>query len=126
MEKLTKVEKAKRLVELTGSGVARHEFDSSTPAEHIDLRRKLEDESRKLSVELRVKHYSEEQLDALLGFYESEMGKSIQLANQLIRKEHSQGYRSLGQNLAVKIDGGLRLEEFTEKTGISENRDDDR
>ena len=67
MKKLTKAEKAKRLVELTGSERARREFDSSTPVEHRDLHREFEADTHKLSIDLRAKHYSEAQLDAQRG-----------------------------------------------------------
>lgn len=125
MKKLSKAEKSERLVELTDSGISRRRFDSSIPAEHRDLRRTLEEDSRKLQIELRAKHYSEEQLDALLGFYESEIGTTILHANKRIREEFSDGYRGLGQNLAAKFDGGIRLEEMDVKKDGNMDRDDD-
>jgi len=124
MANLNKLEKAEKLVELTGSVISRRKFDSSTPKKHVDLRRALEEDSRELQIELRTKHYSEEQLDALLDFYESEIGKSILQANERIRVEFSDGYREFGKNLAMKLDGSPQLAEIVTKNSTVD-RDDD-
>ena len=43
----------------------------------------------KLQIELREKHYTDEQLDALLDFYDSELGKSITETEGLVAEEFS-------------------------------------
>ncbi len=89
--------KAERLVELTGVG--RNYISGSrreTPSEtHEADRQRMMMEHQ---IELRAKHMSPEQLDALLEFYSGEMGKSILEAQERIRQETSKFHASLVTN----------------------------
>ena len=81
-----KLQKAKELIELTGTGKRN---DSGVPRTE-QLQALREEQDRRLlglNIELRVKHMSEEQLDALLDFYKSDMGRSILEANKAISAE---------------------------------------
>ena len=94
-------DKAKRLVELIGIG--RSYIDGpgkeGSPA---SPRGTHEDFIVDLQVKLRAKHMSNDQLDALLDFYTSEMGKSILQAQERIRKETSEMLTSKMDNSGTK------------------------
>ena len=81
-------EQAKRLAELTdgGRGYIRGSRTSVTPG---SPRGKHEAKMAELHIELRAKHMTSDQLDALLSFYASDMGKSILDAQERIREEMS-------------------------------------
>ncbi|MDO8289177.1 MAG: DUF2059 domain-containing protein [Parvibaculum sp.] len=81
-----KLQKAKELIELTGTG---KRMDSGLPrSEQLKaLRQEQECRLLDLNIELLAKHMSEEQLDVLLNFYKSDMGQSILEANKAISAE---------------------------------------
>lgn len=99
-----KYNKAKRLVELIGIGRsyiggARKESPPESP------RGTHEEFLVELQVKLRAKHMSNEQLDALLDFYSSDMGRSILEAQERIRKETGVTLASLTNNSGSKAAG---------------------
>ena len=96
-----KIEKAKRLVHLTGVG---RSFIRGKVQErsHDDPRSAHEKNLKDMQIELRAKHMSSEQLDALLDFYSSDMGKSILDAQERIRVEASDRLASLVENSSTK------------------------
>jgi hypothetical protein len=89
--------KARRLVELTGVG--RNYISGSSlevPPEGPEAeRQKIMIDHQ---IELRAKHMSPEQLNALLEFYSGEMGQSILEAQERIRLETSKFRGSLVTN----------------------------
>lgn len=86
MSEENKLRKARELVELTGSG-RRMNFGASRSEEFRALQEEHERKLTDLNVALRAKHMSEEQLDALLDFYRSDMGRSILETNRIIGAE---------------------------------------
>ncbi|MEQ8407799.1 MAG: DUF2059 domain-containing protein [Gammaproteobacteria bacterium] len=94
-------EKARRLAELTdgGRGYIR---GTETPVKPGSHRGRHEATMAELHIELRVKHMTSEQLDALLDFYAGDMGKSILAAQGRIRKEMSSILASSISNSTAK------------------------
>ena len=89
--------KAKRLVELTGVGrnyISGSRLEIPPEGPEADRQRMM----LELQIELRAKHMSPQQLDALLEFYTGEMGQSILEAQELIRLETSKFRASLLAN----------------------------
>lgn len=90
MSSAGKLEKAKRLVELTGVGRGIATRRSLSVDEPVDGPRSvLEAQTIEMQIELRAKYMTEEQLDALLEFYGSDMGRSILEAQKRIQVETS-------------------------------------
>ena len=90
-------EKAKRLIELIGIGrsyIGTSRKDESPDSPLGERERFLVD----LQIKLRAKHMTHDQLDALLNFYTSDMGRSILDAQEQIRKETSETLASLVEN----------------------------
>ncbi len=93
-------EKAKRLAELTDSG--RSYIRGSKKSVDVDSpRRKHEARMAELYIELRAKHMTSVQLDVLLSFYNSDMGKSILDALERIRGEMSKKIALSMENLST-------------------------
>lgn len=98
-------DKARKLVELTGAGRSLNNNASKQNPEG-DPRAKHESMLIEMQIELRAKHMSAAQLDALLGFYTSEMGQSILAAQERIRAETSERMAALVVNsssIAVRV-----------------------
>ena len=84
--------KSRRLAELKEEG--RHSIFQKGAKEpvDVDLRNSLEKKSKEFQIELRAKHMTEGQLNALLEFYESDMGISIVKSGQEITKEFKNSF----------------------------------
>lgn len=94
-------EKAKRLAALTDSGQGYFRGSKQT-VDPDSPRGKHEARMEELHIELRAKHMTSEQLDAMLNFYDSDMGKSIVEAQERIREEMSSILASSLNNSSAK------------------------
>ncbi|MDT8427466.1 MAG: DUF2059 domain-containing protein [Pseudomonadales bacterium] len=81
-----KLKKAREIVELIGAGKPAG-FGKAPSREFADIQKRRNQQLFDLQVELRAKYMSDEQLDALLKFYKSEMGISIIKTNEIINSE---------------------------------------
>ena len=93
--------KAKLLVELIGIGRG-YIRGSRKETSQDDPNWAHEAFMVELQIKLRAKHMSNDQLDALLDFYTSDMGKSILEAQERIRKETSEAMATLTSNSGSK------------------------
>jgi len=98
--------KAERLFELTDIGY----FPPSrpnAPAKMQEIRETLRNGYRDIRIKLFAEHYSEDQLDALLNFYESELGRSILKARVDIENSFKIEMSKFMQRLDPDDDGGI-------------------
>jgi hypothetical protein len=87
----SKTSKAKKLFELTYRSA--DDFPPIRPNAPDQLREQIESiraQTHSLRVKLMEKHYSDSQLDALINFYDSEMGKSILESREHISREYKE------------------------------------
>ncbi len=94
-----KARKAEQLFDL----MVRDSFPDLTTAgasgKLLELQKELGNRFRKLHIELRLKHFTDEQLEALLSFYDSDLGKSIIDAELQIREEFSMLMKGVTEEL---------------------------
>jgi hypothetical protein len=86
--------KAKKLAELMETGQQMDDNRHSAPPKQGDYQKSFEERSRDYQAELRAKHMTEEQLDALIEFYESDMGVSIIRAGARIFSEFKETFHA--------------------------------
>lgn len=79
--------KAKKLAELMDMYRENYPMNPSVDPKKLDFKKSFEEKSKEYHIELRAKHMTDEQLDALIGFYETEMGTSIIKSGARITKE---------------------------------------
>lgn len=78
-------ELVEKLVAITLPDLEREASD--TAAEHDEFAESLREKFRRQQIELRMKHFEPEQVQALLDFYDSEMGASILESQAKIDRE---------------------------------------
>ncbi|MEX0902797.1 MAG: DUF2059 domain-containing protein [Pseudohongiellaceae bacterium] len=104
----SKKDKATRLFELTNTG----QWPPASPdasQKMQDVRKAISDVYRELKIELFEKHYTEEQLDALLGFYESDIGSTVLEAQANIEHDFKKKMSKTLNDMNSKGDGGLNV-----------------
>ena len=105
MNNKERYDKAKRLDELTGSGKG-YIRGSGIDVPADSPRAKHEAMVKEFHIEARAKYMTSDQLDALLNFYSSDMGKSILEAQEQIKKEMSRTLAALidsSPNKALRV-----------------------
>lgn len=85
-------ELAQKVVELTVMNRVRS-FASLNGAPDADMAEKLRSRMRQEQTELYIKHFEPEQLQALLDFYNTEIGRSILDSQKKVSDEVSSGAR---------------------------------
>lgn len=99
-------DKAEKLFELTDA-VRFPPVRPNAPPKMQEMRKTLSDGYRDLRIKLFAEHYSEEQLDALLGFYESDFGLSILKTQVEIEKRFKEELSEFMKKLDPGEDGRL-------------------
>ena len=89
-----RLEKARKLAEIMGKGREPDYKNSSLDPNENGSRKSLEERSRNYQIELRAKHMTTAQLDALIEFYESDMGVSIIESGANITQEFKETFHN--------------------------------
>jgi len=104
MSEDSKIQKAREITSITEAARRKSGNDSASVGDEV--RQKLQAAQTEISVELFAKHMSEEQLDAMLEFYRSEIGESIMIAQQAISGEYQQILRQKLAELSKELQSG--------------------
>ena len=64
-----------------------------------NLEKRMREEIRELQIDARIKHYSDEQLSALVTFYDCDLGKSIAQVRNKIYEEFTSGFQLVSDNV---------------------------
>ncbi|MEX0901977.1 MAG: DUF2059 domain-containing protein [Pseudohongiellaceae bacterium] len=99
-------DKAEKLFELTDKGRFPPTMPNAPPKIQ-EMRNVLSDGYRDLRIKLFAEYYSEEQMDALLDFYESDLGRSILKAQGAIEEQFEKEMSEYVQKLNRGEDGGI-------------------
>ena len=99
-------DKARKLFELTDTGKF-PPVRPNAPPKLQEIKKALANGYRDLRIRLFTEHYTEEQLDALLEFYESDLGRSILQAQAKIEDNFKEEFSRFMQSLDQGDDGGM-------------------
>jgi len=84
----TRLGKSRKLAALMRSEQPKATIETGIPSSTVSV----EEKSRAYQIELRAKHMTEEQIDALIAFYESDMGRSIIESSAKISREFKENF----------------------------------
>ena len=104
-----------KLVELTVRDPV-SEVTGSASEIGLELREKLRERFKEQQVNIRLRHFSEDQLKALVGFYETDMGISILEAQNRISEELAAGIELISSGVFEELQQSIDQESNSRAT----------